>query len=603
MRKSPRPLFYHFFIPTALLLTVITTALGLLFFGTLRSSIYREHYSRLETTGTVLAAALEGSDRDIRDFARETCTHIPAKPEVRLTFIDPDGLVFADTHESPEVMENHAQRTEIRQALYGKPAFSLRESPTLDRPMLYYALPLKDRTGAVTAALRISTAVSHVQTTLTSAGVTIAVSALLLLALTVLLSIVISKRITTPLRYIAQRADQYARFDFTHPIYTEGPAEIMTTARALQKMSRALARRIDDEIRQKQDLEAVLTGMSEAVLVLDHNMIITELNPAASRLLDFPVEPVIGKSLIQVMRHTELDAFARQILSEGGAGQCPLILPGEPRERHLQVKASVIDSGREDKKSGAPILRLILVMNDITTLKRLEQIRKDFVANVSHELKTPMTSIKGFAETLLDGAADDPETARRFLRIIQNQTGRLVNIIEDLLALSRLEQNDEESLIQYETISLENPVTEAVSLCTPRAEEKETVIHRDCPGDLTVAGNGRLLEQAVLNLVDNAIKYCPAGSRIEVTGRRNDEGGTVLTISDNGPGIPEEDQDRIFERFYRVEKARSREMGGTGLGLSIVKHTMLVHGGRVTLESRPGKGSAFRLHFPPPGSD
>jgi two-component system phosphate regulon sensor histidine kinase PhoR len=240
--------------------------------------------------------------------------------------------------------------------------------------------------------------------------------------------------------------------------------------------------------------------------------------------------------------------------------------------------------------------RVVLVLNDITRMKNLERIRKDFVANVSHELKTPITSIKGFTETLLEGALEDDEAGRQFVSIIRDQSERLVAIIEDLLSLSRLEQHDEGS-VDREYTAMSGILSGAVQVCNGRAEEKESSIEVECPEDLQIYGNSLLIEQALVNLIDNAIKYSPPSSRVEVICSDNDQ-GTYITVRDNGSGIPQKDLSRIFERFYRVDKTRSRELGGTGLGLAIVKHIVISHGGEVTVESEPGDGSDFSMFFP-----
>jgi two-component system phosphate regulon sensor histidine kinase PhoR len=596
MMKKKKYLFSYIFTPVAILLVTMAIVNSLFSFRTLRGLIYEEHYNRLETTARVLAASLRNSERPLTEAAGDVCVQLQGSRHIRITFIDMDGVVFADSHEDPAAMENHAMRSEIRRAMTGEEAFSLRKSPTLSVPMLYFAMLLPGQGGSRDSILRISTAAENVQTVLSSAAVSIALSTSLLLAAVMFITVLISRRISKPLGIIAERASEYALFDFSHPIHVEGPAEVISTADSLQKMAGALTGRISEVTRQKQELEAVLTGMNEAVIVLDHNLVITELNPAAARLAGFSSEPVIGKSLILAIRNTGLYDFARKALASRGLLQCSLVLPGESGERdgtHLQVNASTIEGS---------VLRLVLVMNDITTLKHLEQVRKEFVANVSHELKTPITSIKGFVETLLDGALDDRENARRFLEIIQNQTSRLVDIIDDLLTLSRLEQNGEESGIALERIGLSRVIDDALAICRPRGAEKKIDILMECDKGIEISGNSRLLEQALLNLVDNAVKYCPENSTVSINCSRDPQGRVSLIVKDNGYGIPLHDQSRIFERFYRVEKARSRDAGGTGLGLAIVKHIMLIHGGSVSLTSRPGEGAAFMLNFPSPPS-
>jgi two-component system phosphate regulon sensor histidine kinase PhoR len=240
---------------------------------------------------------------------------------------------------------------------------------------------------------------------------------------------------------------------------------------------------------------------------------------------------------------------------------------------------------------------ILIVLNDVTRLKTLENIRKDFVANVSHELKTPITAIKGFLETLKEGAIDDPENARRFLDIILKHTDRLASIIEDLLSLSRIEREEEHGEIKLEKRPVREIIDAAVKTCAAKAELRDIVLKTEAPPELTVNCNPLLLEQALVNLIDNAVKYSEKGQPVKIEARRED-GNVSISVIDQGCGIPRDHQTRIFERFYRVDKARSRMVGGTGLGLSIVKHIVNAHGGVVWVKSAPNKGSAFTFVLP-----
>ncbi|MBN2051298.1 MAG: ATP-binding protein, partial [Spirochaetales bacterium] len=319
-------------------------------------------------------------------------------------------------------------------------------------------------------------------------------------------------------------------------------------------------------------------------------------------------DEALKRRLIQVFRSSELDRWVGNLVSRGESWEKELhyaIPPKEdlkdtvtPRERFLQVHGSVFRAGMKDAAEEKSDGRVLLVLHDITELKRLEQIRKDFVANVSHELKTPITSLKGYVETLLDGALDDRPKAEEFLRIIASQTERINAIVTDLLSLSRLEQAG--STLEKEPLPGRSLLESALGVCRRKAEEKRITFDLVCPEELFVPANTLLIEQALVNLIDNAVKYSNAGSVVRLTAKN--EGKTVtFQVEDSGCGIPEKDLPRLFERFFRVDRARSRELGGTGLGLAIVKHIALAHGGSVGVSSVEGKGAVFTLRIPSAG--
>jgi two-component system phosphate regulon sensor histidine kinase PhoR len=298
---------------------------------------------------------------------------------------------------------------------------------------------------------------------------------------------------------------------------------------------------------------------------------------------------VQGRSIQEAIRNADLQGFVQKCLKDGGPVEGDLQFPGDPVQ-YIQAHGSVIRDG-EGRRIGA-----VVVLNDITRLKQLEDIRRDFVANVSHELKTPITSIKGFLETLQEGAIDDRENAGKFLSIMEKQTDRLNAIIEDLLSLSRIEQHVEKKSVILREASVAEVVDAAASACVERAQEKDITIKTDCE-EVVGRINPTLLEQALINLVDNAVKYSEPESTVTIRCSRSGS-EILLEVEDQGCGIPKEHHSRIFERFYRVDKARSRQIGGTGLGLAIVKHIVLAHCGRVTLDSAPGKGTTFSIHLP-----
>ncbi|MFW5695231.1 MAG: ATP-binding protein [Alkalispirochaeta sp.] len=397
------------------------------------------------------------------------------------------------------------------------------------------------------------------------------------------------RNIQSPLQQLQITAANFADGNLQSRSVLTEPVEFFRLGAALNSMAAQLSTRIDAIRNQRQQLEAILAAMVEGVLLVDSYYRLTSMNPAARRLFHTPeLTNSSGeyRALLEVIRNSEIFELVRSTFQEAHPQERRIVVYSNP-VRHMQVHGTRLEIGEEP--------HVLVVLNDITRLHELEQIRKEFVANVSHELKTPITSILGFVETLSEGAIDDRTEAHRFLTIIANQTQRLNTIIEDLLQLSRLEQTHQHiSTEEVELPTLSRRIRDNVA---PRAREKRIVITEHTGAPTTARAASSLLEQAITNLVDNAITYCPEESTVDISFELR-AGTLVVTVSDDGPGIPLVDQPRLFERFYRVDRARSRALGGTGLGLAIVKHIAQAHGGSVSLESTPGQGSTFRLLIP-----
>jgi len=368
-------------------------------------------------------------------------------------------------------------------------------------------------------------------------------------------------------------------------------AEFADIAAALVRLREQLVERGLTIGRQDTQQEAVLGSMIEGVLAIDGRRRILGINRAAADLLDVEAEQAAGRPLQDVIRNPDLRRFALTAIDCREPVEDDLLLRGI-RDRTIRLRGTALRDASGD--GGA-----VIVLNDVTEVQRLENVRRDFVANVSHELKTPVASIKGFVETLLDGALDDRNDARRFLGIVARQADRLAAIIEDLLALSRIEQSETSGKLPLDPQPLAGILVTASDDCRPRAVERSIRLEVDCPPDLIVTVNGPLLEQAVINLVDNAIKYSEAGKAVWLSAD-NDATGSTICVRDEGCGIAAEHLPRLFERFYRVDKARSRVLGGTGLGLSIVKHIVQAHAGTIVVESTPGVGTTFTIRLPTP---
>jgi two-component system phosphate regulon sensor histidine kinase PhoR len=359
----------------------------------------------------------------------------------------------------------------------------------------------------------------------------------------------------------------------------------------MNSMAAQLDERLRTVVQQRNEQEAVLASMIEGVIAIDTDQVILKINRAAGELLN--INPAIagGRRIGEVTRKVELQRFVAQALASNDPIEAELTLPHRNEERYLQTHGSPL-RGADGQKIGA-----LIVVHNVTRLRRLENLRRDFVANVSHELKTPITAIKGAVETLRDGAIDDPQAVKPFLDIAGRQTDRLNAIIEDLLSLSRLEREAESAGIKLTQQKLQPILESAIQACASVSDELNVEIRVFCSETLSARVNAPLLEQAVVNLVSNAIKYSEKGDAVNVEGWQ-DKNQVMIKVQDRGVGIAREHLPRLFERFYRVDAARSRAIGGTGLGLAIVKHIVQAHDGEVTVHSTPGEGSVFTIRLP-----
>ena len=401
----------------------------------------------------------------------------------------------------------------------------------------------------------------------------------------------LARQLARPVDSLRAAAARIASGDVSADPPATDVAEFADIAAALVRLREQLVERGLTIGRQDTQQEAVLGSMIEGVLAIDGRRRILGINRAAADLLDVEAEQTAGRPLQDVIRNPDLRRFALTAIDCREPVEDDLLLRGV-RDRTIRLRGTALRDASGD--GGA-----VIVLNDVTEVQRLENVRRDFVANVSHELKTPVASIKGFVETLLDGALDDRDDARRFLGIVARQADRLATIIEDLLALSRIEQSETSGKLPLDQLPLSGILITASDDCRPRAVERSIRLEVECPPDLTVTVNGPLLEQAVINLVDNAIKYSESGKTVWLSAE-DDATGPAIRVRDEGCGIAEEHLPRLFERFYRVDKARSRNLGGTGLGLSIVKHIVQAHAGTIVVESIPGVGTTFTIRLPTP---
>jgi two-component system phosphate regulon sensor histidine kinase PhoR len=493
--------------------------------------------------------------------------------------------VVADSYRSGEdllKMENHGDRPEVVSALRGEPGKSLRFSSTVKTDMLYVAMPVM-ASGRIVGVARLAlplTELKERQNTIIYIGL-IGLSAAFVFSL--LLSFGLSSGVTRPLRRMMQVGKQMSEGDFKQKIKVRTRDEIGELAEILNQMSVDLSRKIAQITQDRSQLNSILSSMIEGVLAVDREGKVLLVNDALKQMFELDQAPQ-GKAHFEVIRDHDLNGFIREVLLTGREKSKEISFI-YPRERDIMIESALV---RQPAGDG---IRAVFVFHDITELKRLERVREDFVANVSHELRTPLTSIKGFVEALQDGAIENPEQSPRFLSIILHHVERMNKLISDLLQLSEIESKEFEP--KAEPFSVKEVVEEVADSLRSFADQKEQSLKIELESeDLMAVGDRYRITQALTNLLDNAIKHTPEKGSVIIEARKK-EGLVEMSVSDNGMGIAQKDLPRIFERFYTVDKGRSRELGGTGLGLSIVRHIIEAHEGEIQVESEPGKGSRF----------
>ncbi|MGQ9920211.1 MAG: ATP-binding protein [Desulfobacca sp.] len=529
----------------------------------------------------VLQGDLHRLQEITRSFGQQT--------NIRFSVFRPDGQPLADSDHDPAHMENHADRPEIKEALEDRTGISTRRSYTLDERMIYLALPLKEN-DRIAALVRTALPVTEVDTTLREIYLKILLGSLAIVLLAAAFIFFITRRLSRPLLAINQGAARFAQGDLSSKVPVPDAEELARLANSLNHMAAQLDERFRTILQQRQEQEAILASMVEGVVAVDNSDRLITLNKAGARLLMVNPEAVKGQSIQEVIRNKDLQSFLQQTRTAALPVEGEIAINGLS-ERFLQLHGTKLLDSR------GQAIGVLVVMNDVTAMRRLERVRRDFVANVSHELRTPITSIKGFVETLQAGAIHEPENAEQFLQIIARQADRLNQIIEDLLTLSRIEQEEEAGTVTLSLEPLQPVLQAAIQTSAVKAEAKEIHVVLKCPAGLQASINPPLLEEAVVNLIDNAVKYSPPRTTVTVEVEKTPE-MVLIRVRDQGRGIAMEHLPRLFERFYRVDPSRSRRVGGTGLGLAIVKHIAQAHNGWVTVDSTLGLGSVFTLHLP-----
>ena len=511
----------------------------------------------------------------------------------RMTLIDDAGKVIADSDENPANMDNHRQRPEIAEAIrafdQGESSFNtIRHSATSGQRMIYCAIPLS--VDGKQYVLRAAFSIHEIDQIVRKARIDVVWAVVVTVLIAAGIGYFLFQTVTRPIRALRSASAKIAAGDLDAKLPVPEHGAIRELGDSVSRMAEELKARIDEISREKNERDAIFAALSEGVVVLDAEGIIIDTNRAARRIFQIKGDPRT-RPAGALLRNEALDDFLKQLRSSGTPAEAEFTFPLPEGDKQLRVRGCLL-RWNEDTRQG-----ILLVFYDMTQLRKLENFRRDFVANVSHEIKTPLTVIRGAVETLQDGALDEPEHAKRFLEIIATHSERLNSLVQDILSLSQLECRalGEECELENATLSL--VIGSAVKLEEPRAEEAGIRLVTEIIDDPPVKIDTQLMEQAIVNLIDNALKH--SGEKREVKIRLHAENNfAVIEVIDHGCGIASVHLERLFERFYRVDKARSRKAGGTGLGLAIVKHVMQLHHGSAEVKSRPGEGSTFLLRLP-----
>ncbi|HPN63665.1 MAG: Alkaline phosphatase synthesis sensor protein PhoR [Candidatus Aerophobetes bacterium ADurb.Bin490] len=575
-------IFFYFFaiiIALSALITVFS-------FRAIRLNYIDILQERLKTTGHVLIPRVQGFV-NIKDFSglEKYVIETEKKTGDRITVVDINGRVLADSENNPDKMENHMERPEIQEALknISKGGFghSIRYSNTAKKDMLYFAMLFNDSKGNKEGFIRLSMSADRVNGLIANLTGKIINLTLFILAVSVIMMAFAAKKISRPVKDLENATRKMSEGDFDALVNIQSGDELQKMGDDFNHMAGRVKMLFSELSTQKEELNTVITSIKEGLLVTDEKGKIQLANDSFKTILKNTgfSGAAEGKSYWEIMLSPGFNALIEKVLKEKTA-----------LSEQLEINGRVYLAGANYLKetSGA-----VLILHDVTGIREFEEMKKDFVANVSHELKTPLTAIKGFAETL--EAETEEESGKKYLGIIIKHTDRLVNIVEDLLSLSKLEAKGHG--VSFEKTNLKEAALSAVKIFEKKAAQKGIALGVDIKeNDFYAKADPIMAEQALINLIDNAVKYTDSGSVTVSAARENNQ--ILISVTDTGCSIPKESLPRLFERFYTVDRSRSRKLGGTGLGLSIVKHIMMVHGGDVTAASEAGKGSVFTLYFP-----
>ncbi len=507
----------------------------------------------------------------------------------RITLIDTAGKVLADSEKDISKMDNHLNRPEIQEAKVLDKGTATRFSHTLGEDMFYVALPVKSDSRAI-GYIRLARPLVEIKNSVRKLYGLIFQSFVIILVLSFLIAFIFFSRLTSPIQEMEQFTKRLREGEDPGTLMIDSSDEMGRLAKNINFMVTELQDKVRSASEEKGKLEAAFASMTDGVLVLNGQDKIEALNEAFKGIFGVRYRDIIGKTPIEAFRNIELQN-ALDRFKETNVSVPQEIALGNGKRVILDVNiASIHGLPYEEEKT-------MIVFHDVTRLKKLEKMRVDFVANITHEIKTPLTAILGFIETLQEGALEEKETAKKFLQTIYRHANRLNRLVEDLLTISDIELG--ETKFFFESVSLSGVVENVLPVIESKAIEKKLVIDKDIPEGLPLIRADRdRLSQILLNVLDNAVKFTPESGKVSITASDDKKGYVLVKISDTGIGVPEDEIPRLGERFYRVDRARSRELGGTGLGLSIVKHLLMAHEGKIEIESELGRGTTISLYFP-----
>ncbi|WP_425447001.1 two-component system histidine kinase PnpS [Dethiothermospora halolimnae] len=570
------------------LIGVFTT--GFLALNLVKANYLNDIEDKLITNSLLIEEFLREENNFKRDNIDSLANKYSEKIDARVTFINKEGWVIGDSDVDIENLENHKERPEIKEAYDGEIGVSTRHSDSIDRDMLYVAIPFKEKNREL-SVIRLSVPMKRLDQYYKTLFRYIVISMFSGLIIAFLLGFRYVNSVTDPIQQLTTATKKIADGNYGEKVYFRTEDELGVLADNFNVMSMKLDNTIDELQESNTKMKAILTSMLNGVIALDNSKKIMFINPTAEKMFNLKEKDVKGKYILEVVRNNILDDLIQNLIKDKVSSKEEIEI-FEPEHKIFNVYSNPIALNSNPNI----IIGVVIMIQDVTEIRKLERMRKDFVGNVSHELKTPLTSIKGFVETLKQGAGDNKEVRNKFLDILEIEANRLNALIEDLLLLSEIESGN--NINRNKVININKSIDDILKVLNEVAKKKDiTLIDKVNKNLPQLFGNEGWFKQMLVNLIDNGIKYTPSGGKVIITGY-NVKDNLIIKVKDNGMGIEKNHLSRLFERFYRVDKARSRKIGGTGLGLAIVKHIVLSFDGKIDVKSKVGKGTEFIVTLP-----